>query len=480
MKKSYITIFIICCLLLISRPISADVKYFCDLTGHWGECNVYYVSDFGLINGYPDATFCPNNSITRSEFLVILALDSGEDLSAYMNDNTFNDVIPDFWGKKYINWGATNGIVNGYDDGSFHPNSIISRQEMATILYRYIVTYQGLTLPEVNAEIQFTDQFSIGSWALSSVKAIQKAGIINGYSDRSFSPLSGATRAESATMVANYLKIYHPETATPLLTTDLYSNGTLIKSNMTLINQNGVLLIAARTFLEAAGFRVTYFGAPKLIVADDIGHDLEFWIGKTTYYANGTKKTFSAAPQIIGETTYVPLYETAAATGYSAIIHNTGTGSQYLALTYQDSFLTRNTNHFYGTATSASNVNGNVFFANSDNTSGFFGKLINGAMSYGSYTTSDGDLYFGNWNNGVMNGAGRYIKADGEFFVGTFSSGAKYTGMTYYLNGATFNGTWTKSSSGAIYPSKGTYVDKDGKVFGSDSTTWNNGAITIK
>lgn len=478
MKKSYLLAIIICCLLFMSRPVLADVTYFTDLSCHWGECNVYYVADFGLLNGYPDGTFCPNNNITRTEFLKILSLDSGEDLSVYTNESAFADVSSSFWGKQYINWGQANNIVDGYPDGTFHPNDNISRQEMAAILYRYIVTYRGLSLTPVNAEIQFTDQSSIGLWALSDVKAIQRAGIINGYDDNSFRPLSYATRAEGATMVANYLKIYHPETATPILTTDLYCNGDFEKS-VTLIDDDGTLLIAARIFFEAADFRLTYFGTPNLIVADDISHDLEFWIGKTTYYANGTKKTFSVAPQLINGSTYVPLYETAAAAGFSAIIHYAGTNDQYLSLNYKDSFLMRNVNNFYGTAATTSNVSGNVFLSNSDLASGYFGKINSGAMSYGSYTTSDGDFYFGNWSNAVMNGAGRYIKADGEFFVGTFSSGAKSTGVTYYINGATFTGTWTKSSSGAIYPSKGTYVDKEGRVFGSDSTAWNYGAITV-
>ncbi len=479
MKKAYLLPVIICCLFLLSRPVLADVTYFSDLAGHWGETNVYYVADFGLINGYPNKTFCPDNEITRTEFLKILALDAKENLSVYATESRFSDVPTSFWGKQYINWGAANGIIDGYPDNTFHPESAISRQEMAVILYRYTVTYRGLSLPSANEEMKFKDENSIGSWAKSAVKAIQKAGIINGYGDGSFAPLSGATRAESATMIANYLKIYNPATATPSLTTDFYSNGILVKTGVTLIDDGGILLIAARTFFEAADFRLTYFGATELIVADDIKNDLEFWIGQTAYYVNGTKRTFSVAPRLINGVTYVPLKETADAARFNAIIHHAGSKEQYLSITYQDSFLTRNVNNFYGTAATTGNVKGNVFFANSDQISGFFGQISGGAMSYGSYTTSNGDLYFGNWSNAALNGAGRYIKADGEFFVGTFISGVKNSGVTYYLDGSTFTGTWTKSANGAIYPSKGTYVDKNGKVFGSDATTWNNGAITV-
>lgn len=479
MKKINLLPFIICCLFLLSHPVSADIIYFGDLAGHWGEKNVYYVADFGLLNGYPDGTFCPDNKITRTEFLKILTLDAKEDLSAYDTNSTFADVTNSFWGKKYINWGAAKGIIDGYPDGTFQPNRTVTRQEMAAILYRYIANYRGLSLTSVNAEIDFTDESDIGAWAINAVKSIQKAGIINGYADGTFSPLSGATRAESATMVANYLKIYHPETATPLLTTNMYSNGTLAKNGVTLIEDNGILLIPARTFFEAAGFRLTYFGTTKMIVADDICHDLEFWIGKTVYYANGIQKTFSVAPQLINGGTYVPLYQTASAAGFGAAIHNAGTDQQYLSVTYVNSFLTRNVNNFYGAAATTNSVNGNAFFTNSFQVGGFFGKILDGAMTYGSYT-ANGDLYFGNWSNATMNGAGRYITADGEFFVGTFLNGAKNSGVTYYLDGSTFTGTWAISSGGAIYPSKGTYVDKSGNVFGSDATIWNNGAIAVK
>ncbi len=480
MKKAYLLSAIICCLFLFSRPVSADVTYFNDLVGHWSETNVYGVADFGLLNGYPDNTFRPDYKITRTEFLKILALDAQEDLSAYDTESKFPDVTASFWGKQYINWGAAKGIIDGYPDNTFHPDSTVSRQEMAVILYRYIVTYRGLSLPSVNGEMNFADENSIGTWAQSAVKAIQKAGVINGYGDGTFAPLSSSTRAESATMIANYLKIYHPATAAPSLTTDLYSNGTLVKANVTLIDDGGILLIAARTFFEAAKFRLTYFGTTKLIVADDIKNDLEFWLGQTAYYVNGTKKTFSVAPRLINGETYLPLKETAAAAGFSAIIHHAGSAEQYLALTYQDSFLTRNVNNFYGAAATTGDVKGNVFFTNNDQAGGFFGQILGGAMSYGSYTTSNGDLYFGNWNNATLNGAGRSIKADGEFFVGTFSNGTKSSGVTYYLDGSTFTGSWTTSASGAVYPSKGTYVDKNGKVFGSDATTWSNGAITVK
>ena len=99
-------------------------------------------------------------------------------------------------------------------------------------------------------------------------------------------------------------------------------------------------------------------------------------------------------------------------------------------------------------------------------------------MSYGSYTTAAGDLFFGQWSNGMMNGAGRSITSDGEFFVGTFTSGVKTTGTTYFTNGSSFRGTWSKTGTGSVYPIKGQYTAADGTTYGNDSTEWSYGSLS--
>ena len=478
MKKLCLGLLSLLCLTLFSQGAAAATIYFSDLSGHWAENNIYYLASMDLVHGYGDNTFCPDAKITRAEFLTILANDAGVDLGAYDKSSTFSDVTAACWARKYINWGAANNIVGGYVNCTFQPDQTISRQEMATILYRYLVDYRKVQLT-TKAANAFSDEAGIAGWALTAVKTMQGAGIINGKEGNCFDPNAGATRAESATMLANYLKAACIDNASPALTTAFYSNGTLIEAKLILVRQNGVLMIPTRCLLEAAGFRVTYFGGPQLIVADDINSDIEFWIGKSSYYSNGAKMTFSTAPSLINGNAYIPLFEGANASGFRVSFQNTGSANQTLAITYCDTPLSRGLYNFYGSSSGGNNVSGNVFLADSGG-GGYFGSLVNGAMYYGSYTSARGCLYFGNWSCGVINGAGRMVSADGQFFAGVFSNGAKSCGVTYYADGSSFSGTWTKSSSGALYPASGTYTDKDGNVFGGDNVNWSGGALTVK
>lgn len=162
----------------------------------------------GIITGYDDNTFRPNNSITRAEFVTLLAgiakncgVEVGDSKTA---SGKFSDVASGSWYVPAIEWAASTGIVAGHTDGTFCPNNSITRQEMAAIIARFADAY-GVPLDAVKDPVAFTDAGSISSYARDAVAAMQTAGIINGYreSDGSytFRPLNSATRAEAAVML---------------------------------------------------------------------------------------------------------------------------------------------------------------------------------------------------------------------------------------------------------------------------------------
>jgi len=118
----------------------------------------------------------------------------GDSLAKVMN---FSDVPENEWYYEYVKWGYENGIVNGMGDGTFAPNSPISREQMAVMLCNYAAAI-GFQLPQ-NVEIPaFTDYDAISPWALDYVLTVAGAGIINGFDTGEFLPQGVATRAQAA------------------------------------------------------------------------------------------------------------------------------------------------------------------------------------------------------------------------------------------------------------------------------------------
>ena len=171
----------------------------------WYVSYVYDLAGKGIINGITPTTFDPEGKITRGQFVKILAYASGDDLSAYSGDSVFADANA-HWSKANINWAYTNKIVYGKSDTQFAPDANITRQEMAVMIKRY-ADYKGITLPQTNAPITFTDEAEIAAWAKEAVSAMQQANIISGFPDGTFAPQGNATRAQAAKMISVFLSL---------------------------------------------------------------------------------------------------------------------------------------------------------------------------------------------------------------------------------------------------------------------------------
>ena len=110
-------------------------NYYTDVDeSYWGFKEVAYLSEFGILSGYSDGTFRPNNKITRAEFVKIA--ESFEALTWGLSP--YNDVDGGHWAFRYIVSSAAKGWISGYPDGSFRPNSFISRAEAVTIVNRLL------------------------------------------------------------------------------------------------------------------------------------------------------------------------------------------------------------------------------------------------------------------------------------------------------------------------------------------------------
>lgn len=173
-----------------------------DMQGHWAENTVgeMYVGYF--INGTADGKFEPDKKITRAEFCQILYLMSGQTTDGAHN---FTDVNVGDWFAGAVAWAVKSGITNGTTETTFAPYENITREQMATMIYRY-ATLMGHDWT-ITKEAGFADQAEVAEYANYQVNWAADKKIINGYPDGTFAPKSNATKAEAVTMLQRLLNL---------------------------------------------------------------------------------------------------------------------------------------------------------------------------------------------------------------------------------------------------------------------------------
>lgn len=170
-----------------------------DMSGHWAYPAVSYLSNTRIVSGRGDGTFDPDAPITRAEFVKMIVEAYGLYDSRATAD--FVDVSTTDWYYGYVASMVKRGYILGNDMGQFNPNAIISRQDMAVILYR---TLQGKNLVKVIPTLEklFTDFDTVSPYAQNSVTYLSNMGLING-SDGMYRPHDSSTRAEAAQVLFN-------------------------------------------------------------------------------------------------------------------------------------------------------------------------------------------------------------------------------------------------------------------------------------
>ena len=172
-------------------------------SSRWSATYINKLASLGIINGTGGGYFEPTLYVTREEFVKMLAGVAGANVNGYTSSR-FPDVSLSRWSAPYIAWAADRGITTGTDGGNFAPTMRITREEMATMIYRYVQS-SGKTLPAKNAPVIFADANLISGWAQTPVSVMQQAGIIDGNVTNgryTFDPKVSASREECAKMLA--------------------------------------------------------------------------------------------------------------------------------------------------------------------------------------------------------------------------------------------------------------------------------------
>ena len=190
-----------------SNVTENTTKSFKDMASHkWAEEAVNALSDKGIITGYEDKTFKPSGSVTRAEFIQMIAKAF---LPAYSGDSKdFADVAVNDWYYKSIMTALENKIVSGVGEGIFLPNEKIRRCDMAVILNN-LINYKKLALS--GGKLNFGDIDSIPSYAVDAVNVLNKNGVINGDENNNFRPEAFANRAEAAVMLYRFINLTEGE-----------------------------------------------------------------------------------------------------------------------------------------------------------------------------------------------------------------------------------------------------------------------------
>ena len=103
----------------------------------WYNNAISTLNNAGILSGYPDGTFRPDNKITRAELATMAARFLESIKEGYHGEDHFTD-IDDSWANEFINIAAENGLINGYPDGSFKPDQLITRAEAMTVINRLL------------------------------------------------------------------------------------------------------------------------------------------------------------------------------------------------------------------------------------------------------------------------------------------------------------------------------------------------------
>ena len=169
----------------------------------WFYGDVSYVYENGIMDGVSAETFAPNATLTRG--MIVTILYRMENKPAVTGASKFTDVDANEWYGAPVAWAAENGIVTGYSETTFGPNDPVTREQLAAILYRYAV-YKGMSAVTLEQNpSRFTDADQISAYAVPAMNWAVGKGLING-ADGKLSPKASATRAQVAAIIHRYLE----------------------------------------------------------------------------------------------------------------------------------------------------------------------------------------------------------------------------------------------------------------------------------
>ena len=177
---------------------------------NWAHEGIDYCVRHGLMSGFDATTFSPDTVSTRAQIVMILYNLSGDttDYSKYYVP--FTDVRPGTWYYNAVAWGYDKDIVSGMTPTTFAPDGLITREQMAVLLYGYTEKYAPAYLGGAASLNGFPDAASVSNWAYAAMSWAVGNGLISGIASNGadyLAPSGGATRAQIAAIMMRYCRL---------------------------------------------------------------------------------------------------------------------------------------------------------------------------------------------------------------------------------------------------------------------------------
>ena len=151
----------------------------------------------GILKGMDNGKFEGELPITRAMVATVLKRLSKD--QTINNVTNFTDVKDTDWFAESVKWAQSQGLIKGYEDGTFKANNLVTRQELAVIIERFLKIH-GITMEEIK-ELSYKDLDTLPAWSKDAIIAMAKIGLVEGQTEEMYNPASEFTREELAVML---------------------------------------------------------------------------------------------------------------------------------------------------------------------------------------------------------------------------------------------------------------------------------------
>ena len=197
-----------------AKDDSCPLGAFGDLTAAaWYHDGVHYCLENGLMRGVSGGKFLPDGSTTRAQLVTVLwRLEGSPETTSAVR---FGDTAGGAWYTEAVRWAAGCGVVKGYDNGCFGPNDAVTREQMAAILYRY-AQHKGYDVSAGNDTniLSFDDAFAVSEYAIPAMQWACGSGMVRGIAQKGgmlLAPRDTTTRAQTATLLTRFQSAFAKE-----------------------------------------------------------------------------------------------------------------------------------------------------------------------------------------------------------------------------------------------------------------------------
>jgi len=189
----------------VNKKVADPVSFFSDVSASdWFYSDVVFAKENGLMEGVGNNLFAPYVDTSRAMIVTLLWRLEGSPLET--EKSSFKDIESGSWYEAAVAWAAKNNLVNGYNSDTFGPNDTITREQFATILYRY-AQFKGYDISKTNDLAAFGDANAVSEYAVVAVKWAVANGLINGI-DSKLVPADGANRAQAAALFHRFVTAF--------------------------------------------------------------------------------------------------------------------------------------------------------------------------------------------------------------------------------------------------------------------------------